>query len=356
MQYVKLSFIKIPYKITSKGNHKVLKIGFFSFPFDSFTTNEGQKYYRIFGVKLKFSFLSKLFVTRRQVNFQKRNEWSDERIKKEAIRIFKEKQGYEPDLENPKSFNEKIFWMKLNYKNPLITKCCDKYSVKDYVSEQIGSDFIVPTIASWESADEIDFTNLPHQFVLKVNWSSGYNIIVKDKTDINEDEIRNKIRKWMQPERNSYYQSFNWGYKDMKPIVYAEEYIEHGDEQLLDYKFYCANGKAVFLYIASNRFNENAAFDFFDIDFNKLDLFYGGRKHSETELKKPNFYDDMIRYAEILSKPFPFVRVDFYEVGDRLYVGEMTFYSGGGILKFEPIEWDYKLGEYFDLTSIIKGD
>ena len=91
MQYVKLSFIKIPYKITSKGNHKVLKIGFFSFPFDSFTTNEGQKYYRIFGVKLKFSFLSKLFVTRRQVNFQKRNEWSDERIKKEAIRIFKEK-------------------------------------------------------------------------------------------------------------------------------------------------------------------------------------------------------------------------------------------------------------------------
>lgn len=350
MQYIKVGFLKFPYEINNVDDGKVFRVCGIKIPFSTYETEQGKKYYKIFGIKFTFGFKEKLLVTRRKLNFQNRNTWNEDDIKKVAADIFEEKLGYKPDLDNPKSMNEKIFWMKLNYHDPLVTKCCDKFSVKEYITEKIGADYVVPVLDSWENADDIDFSKLPDKFVLKVNWSSGYNIIVKDKSCLNEEQARRKIRRWMEPQQNSYYQTFNWGYKDMKPVVYAEEYIEQIDGQLFDYKFYCCNGKAKFMFIATDRFNEKGCtYDFFDMNFNRLDFYYGGREHSEHELKKPRFYDEMVRYAEILSKPFPFVRVDFYELKDRIYVGEMTFYSGGGVLSFDPIEWDYKLGKYIDL-------
>ena len=164
-------------------------------------------------------------VSRRQLCFQNRDIWTDADIKKVSKEIFKQKLGYSPDFDNPKSFNEKIFWMKLNYHNPLVTKCCDKFRVKEYVKEKIGDGFTVPVLGSWTSAESIDFDSLPDKFVLKVNWSSGYNIIVKDKKTADIRKIKKQIEFWMQPQQNSYYQAFNWGYKDMQPIVYAEKYI-----------------------------------------------------------------------------------------------------------------------------------
>ena len=306
-------------------------------------------YYKIFCFTLRLPFLDKFFITQSKSNFLMRDQLDDEKIKNIAVKIFEEKVGYTPDLVHPRSMNEKIFWMKLNYHDPLITTCCDRFAVKDYVTEKLGPGYVIPTLNSWKSAEDIDFSTLPDQFVLKVNWSSGYNIIVKDKSTLNEADARSKITHWMQPQQNSYYQTFNWGYKNMEPVVYAEKYMEQVDGQLYDYKFYCCNGKAKFLFIATDRHKEGKlTYNFFDMDFNRLPFTYGGRGHEEN-LEKPTFYEEMIRCAEILSRPFPFVRVDFYETDGKIFVGEMTFYSGGGILPFDPVEWDYKLGSYIDL-------
>lgn len=271
------------------------------------------------------------------------------------IEILKEhflnRVGYELNLDDPKSFNEKIMWTKLYYQNPLITTCCDKFAVKEYVKEKVGEGYYVPTIATWDDPDKINFDTLPERFVLKVNWSSGYNIIVKDKSSLDIAETRRTLKKWMEPDRNSYYQFFNWGFKHVKPIVYAEEYLEQNDGQLYDYKFHCFHGKSKVLLIASDRYKEKSvAFDFFDMDFNPLPFTRGGRR-SDTPVNKPEQYEEMVRIAEILAEPFPFVRIDFYEVQGKIYLGEMTFYPGGGILPFEPVEWDYKIGEWYQLPE-----
>lgn len=352
MQYIKVGPVKIPYAIKTNGSQKSFQVGGIKIPFSTHTKNN-KKFYKIFGVSLRLPFMDKYFITQSRSNYLMKDQLNDEKIRTIAAQIFKEKLGYTPNLDDPASFNEKIFWMKLNYHNPLVTTCCDKFAVKDYVTKTLGPGYVIPTIQSWERAEDVDFSILPKQYVMKVNWSSGYNIIVKDSSAVNEKETREKIAHWMKPEQNSYFQTFNWGYKNMKPMVYAEQYMEQIDGQLYDYKFYMCNGKAEFLFIATDRADKNTlTYDFFDMDFNKLPFHYGGRGHSVHKLEKPKHYEEMIKCAEKLAAPFPFVRVDFYEVGDKFYVGEMTFYSGGGILPFSPEEWDYKLGEYIHLPEM----
>ncbi len=271
--------------------------------------------------------------------------------------IAERKLGYKIDWNNPQTFNEKIMWLKLYYQNPLVTQCCDKFAVKEYVDDVIGEGHVVPNIDWWTHPDEIDFDKLPDKFALKVNWSSGFNIIVKDKNEINQDEIREKLSDWIKPYQNSYYQMFNWGYKYMSPVIYAEEYIsEVGDsEQVFDYKFFCYNGECKNIFITTDRFT-NKTYNWFDRDFNELPFTYGEAGKTKGGVEKPKHYEEMVEYAEKLAKPFPFVRVDFYEVGDRVMVGEMTFYSGGGILKFTPPEWDKKLGDLITLPPRLNFD
>ena len=351
MHYIKMGPVRIPYQIKDENGKKCFKIGKISIPFSSYEKN-CEKYYRFFGISLKLPMLDKMCITQGYSNYLKKDKMTDSEIKETAIRIFQEKLGYTPNLEKPSTMNEKIFWSKLNYHNPLITKCCDKYAVKEYVEEVIGEGHVIPTIEAWDSAEAIDFTILPEKYVMKVNWSSGYNIIVNGETKVDTDKMRKQVAHWMEPQQNSYYQTFNWGYKDMKPVVYAEEYMEQFAGQLYDYKFYCCNGTVKFMFIATNRKSkETLTYDFFDRDFNALELTYGGRKRSEVPLEKPKFYEEMIRCAEALAKPFPFVRVDFYETNNNFYVGEMTFYSGGGILRFDPPQWDKMLGDYIDFSD-----
>ena len=354
MHYLKLGPVKIPYQIRTDGDKKSFHICGIKIPFSTYMKGH-QKYYKLFGISFRLGRTDKVFISQSRSNYMMKDQLTDEKIEGIARQIFKEKLGYELNLQDPKTMNEKIFWLKLNNHNPLITKCCDKFAVKDYVEEKIGPGHVIPTIASWDRAEDMDLSVLPDRYVLKVNWSSGYNIIVKDSSDVKEKQIRDKIQYWMQPQQNSYYQTFNWGYKNMKPVVYAEEYMEQLNGQLYDYKFYCCNGKARFLFIATDRAQKSTlTYDFFDMEFNHLDVIYGGRGHSKVKLEKPRFYDEMVRCAEILAEPFPFVRVDFYETEDNYYVGEMTFYSGGGILPFEPREWDEKFGSYIDLSKIIR--
>lgn len=277
-----------------------------------------------------------------------------EEKKKEILKEnFKRRVGYDLNIDVPKSFNEKIMWSKLYYQNPLITTCCDKYAVKDYVSATIGEEYVIPTIKSWDKPEDINWDELPEQFALKVNWSSGYNIICSDKSSFDIESAIDKLQKWTKPDRNAYFQFFNWGFKHVKPVIYAEEYLEQVDGQVYDYKFFVFNGKVKMMFIATDRSNEvnQLTHDFFDRDFNSLPFTYGGIRHADPLPEKPKHYDKMIELAEKLAKPFPFTRVDFYEVGDQIYLGEMTFYPGGGILPFEPIEWDYKIGEWLQLPE-----
>ena len=352
MQYLKLGPLQVSYRIQSSGTGKNFQIGRIKIPFSTYMV-EGNKYYKIGFLRLKMSLFIKHRITQSDTNYIMRQQLDDVKIKEIATHIFKEKVGYTPDFDNPRSMNEKIFWMKLHYHNPLVTKCCDKFCVKAYVDEVLGVGHTIPNLAYWEKAEDIDFSVLPDQYALKVNWASGYNVIVRDKKTIDEEEIRKKVAYWMQPQQNSYYQTFNWGYKNMKPIVYAEKYVEQCEGQLYDYKFFCCNGKVCFWFIATERYGEGRlTHDFFDMDFNKLEFDYGGRAHSDLKLEKPRFYEEMICAAELLARPFPFVRVDFYETADAYYVGEMTFYPGGGILPFQPVEWDYKLGKYIQIPNI----
>lgn len=271
----------------------------------------------------------------------------DEAQKREILsQVFLERVGYEMDWENPQTFNQKIMWAKLNYQDPLITTCCDKYAVKGYVSETVGEQYVVPTIASWNDPDEIDFDALPDKFVLKVNWSSGFNIIVPDKSKLDIQQTREKLRKWMEPDRNSYYQYFNWGYKHMKPVIYAEEYLEQIAGQVYDYKFFMCDGEMEFLFIATDRHGDHTlTYTYFDRDFKHIPCTYGNKPNANPLPEMPRNIDKMIELAQKLAKPFPFVRVDFYEIGDQIYLGEMTFYSGGGVLPFDPQQWDWRLGE-----------
>lgn len=355
MQYLKLGPFRIPYNVKIEGHKKYLQVAGLRLPFSSYT--EGlRKYYRIGPLRFSLRHPNKRIVNQGQLHYRQRQELTEDGIHKRATAIFQEKLGYVPDLEHPRSMNEKILWLKLHHWDPRITRCCDKFRVKDYVTEKLGPGYVIPTIQNWNRPEDVDFSALPERFVLKVNWSSGYNILVTDRGTFNEAEAQQKIAHWMAPAQNSYYENFNWGYRDMLPVVYAEEYLEQPDGQLYDYKFFCCDGKVRFWFIATDRHGEKQlTHDFFDMDFNHLDFDYGGRAHASQPLEKPVFYEEMIRCAEILSEPFPFVRVDFYETNGRFYVGEMTFYPGGGILAFEPREWDYRLGEYINLPHQDRG-
>lgn len=278
----------------------------------------------------------------------------DEKKKIEILKeAFHRRVGYELNLENPQTFNEKIMWMKLYYQNPLITRCCDKFAVKGYVAETIGEEYTVPTIAQWSDPDDINFDALPDQFVLKVNWSSGYNIIVPDKSKLSIPAARAQLRKWIQPDRNGYFQYFNWGYKHILPVIYAEKYLEQAAGQVYDYKLFFCNGKFEFMFIATDRHGDDSlTYTYFDSNFRQLPLTWGGRPNANPIPSMPHNIEKMVELAQKLAEPFSFVRVDFYEVNNtEIYVGEMTYYPCGGLLPFEPAHWDWDLGAKIQLPE-----
>ena len=263
---------------------------------------------------------------------------------------FERAVGYKPDIDNPKSFNEKLQWLKLYNEDPLLTKCADKYLVRDYVKEKIGEEYLIPLLEVWDSPDEINFDKLPNQFVLKVNWGSGQNIIVKDKSKLDIEEAKAKLKKWMKPHSNHYYFGFEWCYKNIKPIIIAEKFIQQLNNDLYDYKFFSYNGKVKNLFVASDRFN-NKYFDYYDTQWNLLP-FEIWSKNSPNGIAKPQNLEKMISLTETLSKDFPFARVDFYDLEERIYFGEITFYPTSGLEALKPVEWDYKLGEMMDLSGL----
>ena len=247
-----------------------------------------------------------------------------------------------PDLEHPKTYNEKLQWLKLNDIHDEYTQLVDKYEVKKYVSKIVGEDVIIPTLGVWDSFDEIDFSKLPGQFVLKTTHDSGGVVIVKDKGKMDMKAAKKKLDRCLR--HNSFYNYREYPYKKVKPRIIAEKYmVDESGTELKDYKFFCFNGEVKFLFVATDR-PFDTRFDFFDIDFNHLPV-KQGHPWATKEIKKPKGFDEMIRIATALSQGFPHVRVDLYNINGKTYFGELTFFHFSGNVPFEPAEWDEKIGK-----------
>ena len=256
------------------------------------------------------------------------------------------------DWQNPKTFNEKLQWLKLYDRRPEYTTYVDKYKVREYISKTLGEEYLIPLLGEWDNPDEIDFDKLPNRFVLKCNHNSGLGMcICKDKTKLDLEVVRNELRKGL---AQDYYLSLReWPYKNVPRKIIAEKYMVDESEtlSLRDYKFMCFDGKVKCSFVCSDRNTKNGLHvTFYDLDWNVLpfERHYPSRKEG---LLKPKSYDEMVILAEKLSKGIPFVRVDFYEINGKVYFGELTFYPGSGFEEFTPQSADEWLGGFIKLPN-----
>lgn len=257
--------------------------------------------------------------------------------------------GYWPNLKNPKSFNEKLQWLKLYDRNPEYTVMVDKIKSKEWVYDKLNDKtVIIPTIGVWESIEDLNLDSLPDKFVLKTNHDSGCVHICTDKSKFDIDKAKKDLDKSLR--NNYFYVGREWPYKNVKPLIFAEKLLEFDSSgDVPDYKLMCFNGKVVCSFVCTGRNTpEGLHVTFFDRDWNVLPLERKYKK-STVAISKPKNYEKMVRYAEVLSAGIDFLRVDFYSNGDNIYIGELTFYPGNGWESFNPIEWDYRLGEYINI-------
>ena len=261
--------------------------------------------------------------------------------------VYRIKTGRKLDLKNPKGFNEKQNWLKLHDIHPEYTQLVDKYAVRSYISERLGEQYLFPLLGKWDSFDAIDFSALPDRFVLKCNHDSGSVRIIKDKDKIDRSELKTFFDDRLR--MNSYYFGREYPYKDVKPCIIAEKYMEATDDQgINDYKFFCFNGKPEIMFVATDRATD-VKFDFFDMDFTHLDI-YNIHPNAGCVIEKPKAFEEMKEIAGELSKGMKFVRIDLYEIDGQVYFGEFTFFHGGGFYLFSPEEWERKLGDCIDLA------
>lgn len=258
--------------------------------------------------------------------------------------------GRRLNLKNPKTFNEKLQWLKINDRNDIYAKLVDKYEVKKHVAEKIGEEYIIPTIGVYNKFGEIDFEKLPEQFVIKCTHDSGGLVICKDKNRFDKVAAEKKIKKSLR--RKYYRHSREWSYKNVKPRVIVEKYMENKDnDELTDYKVMCFNGKAKMIFTCTERFGDGLKVTFFDLDWKKLPF----ERHypaSKKDIPRPKNLKKMIELSEKLAEGLTFVRMDWYEINGKLYFGEYTFYPGSGMEEFTPEEWDRRLGDMMDLSGI----
>lgn len=259
---------------------------------------------------------------------------------------------YKLNLDNPQSFNEKLQWLKLYDHRPEYTQMVDKAAAKDYVSNIIGKEYIIPILGVYNKFDDVDFNSLPNRFVLKVTHDSGGVVICKDKMKLDKDKARAVLES---REKNNYYVlEREWPYKDVEPRILCEEYMEDcATGELRDYKFFCFNGKVKCFKVDYGRFTAHHA-NYYD---ENLNILYFGETHYMPEYDKdlsltPSVIKKMIKLAEMLSAGIPFIRVDFYDVNSNIYFGELTFYPSSARSLFTDIEWDYKLGSYLELPKV----
>lgn len=265
--------------------------------------------------------------------------------------IFPMRTGYKLNLDNPQTYNEKLQWLKLYDRNPAYPKMVDKYEAKKYVAEIIGEEHIIPTLGIYNNVDEIDFSKLPNQFVLKCTHDSGGIVVCKDKNKLDLEEAKKKLARGIR--KNYYKTNREWPYKNVHPRIIAEQYMEDPkSHELSDYKWFCFNGEPKAMFIATDRFTPGVEtkFDFFDMEFNHLP-FTNGHPNTSIPIQKPEGFEEMKELARKLSKNIPHARIDFYDINGKIYFGEITFFHWSGMKPFKPVEWDYTFGSWIKLPT-----
>lgn len=271
-------------------------------------------------------------------------------------RMFKARLGYNVSLDNPKTFNEKLQWLKLHDRQLIYSDMVDKYEAKKYIGNIIGEEYIIPTYAVWERYEDIDFEALPNKFVLKCTHDSGGLVICENKKSFEKEKARKKITSSLK--RNYFYNSREWPYKNVRPRIIAEKYmLDTNLKELRDYKIFCFNGKAKFFKVDFDRFTDHHA-NYYDVNTLRL-LPFGETKCPpvvDRVIDIPDTLPKMIELAEKISSEFSFLRIDFYSVDSEIYFGEVTFFPASGFGRFVPEEWDRKIGEMLHLPIEYKGD
>ena len=250
------------------------------------------------------------------------------------------------DLDNPKTFNEKLQWLKLNDRHEEYTQMVDKYEAKKYVANLIGEEYIIPTLGVYDSFDEIDFDKLPNQFVLKCTHNSGGIIICRDKASLDVPKARKQMTKWLK--KNPFWTNREYPYKNVKPRIIAEQYMTNDglSQELTDYKFFCFDGNADCVMVCLERHLNDTKFYFFDKDWNFLRLNIRGIEAPDNfTIPKPKTMDKMFEIASKLSQGMKYVRIDLYEIRNRVYFGEYTFFPDSGLDKNILKETDIKFGK-----------
>lgn len=264
--------------------------------------------------------------------------------------MFRLKMGKRLDLKTPQTFNEKLQWLKLYNRKPEYTTMVDKFAVKEYVSKIIGEKYIIPTLGVWDRPEDIDWDSLPDRFVLKTTHGGGNTgvIICKNKSSFDRQKAIDKLHQSLK--QDLYKVLREWPYKNVPRRILAEQYLDGGSNDLPDYKFFCFDGVVKALFVGTERGSGDVKFDYFDADFNHLDLI---QQHpmSGRQLEKPICFEEMKKVSSKLSRGIPHVRVDLYNVNGNVYFGEMTFTHHGGIVPFHPEKWDYEFGSWLVLSK-----
>lgn len=264
--------------------------------------------------------------------------------------VYRAQIGKRLNLEAPKTFNEKLQWLKLYDRNAAYCRMVDKYLVRDYIADVIGSQYLVPFYGVWENEEQIDFYSLPDQFVLKCTHDSGSVVICKKKSELDIEKVKKYFHQRLR--RNCFYYGREWPYRSLTPRIVAEKYlIDAETDDLIDYKIHCFNGEPKVVLVCSERKKSGLKEDWFTMDWEHLPIHRPTHQNSDKQIKKPRNFDLMAEFAKKLSTGMPFVRIDFYEVDGSLYFGEITFFPTSGYTRFVPDEYDAILGDWITLPD-----
>ena len=283
-------------------------------------------------------------LAQREINMQ---HLSDEEV---IQRMYFNRIKKNVNLDNPRGFSEKLQWLKLHYRNDLMPILADKYEVRNYL-EKLGYGYLLNELyAVYDDVNSFNSKILPKQFVLKATHASGWNLIVKDKSKVNWWIWKKHMNYWLH--HNIAWMGKEWHYAEMKPRIICEKYLEDNSGGLIDYKIFCFNGDPRYLQLNVNRGKKDYVLNLYDLEWNLMP--FSDRdipQNPNYKVNIPEQFDKMVELSKELSKPFPFVRVDFYEVNGRIYFGEFTFFPGSGNVDITPLEWDYKVGEWLTLPT-----
>lgn len=277
--------------------------------------------------------------------------------------VYQKRTGNPLNLDNPVRFTEKLQWRKIFDRDPVYSLLADKYRVRDWVKAKIGDDHLIPLLGVWKSFDEINFNELPVEFVLKTNNASGTNILVRDKRKLNMSIAKMRIETWLRFPYCFCGGGYEMPYQTIPPCIIAEKYMRFSDKktEIPDYKFLCFNGEPKYCWVDINRHSDHRR-NIYDMEWRLQDFRFNDYSNSDSAIEKPQNFDEMIRIVKILSEGFSHVRVDLYDIDEKVYFGEMTFIAEAGYCNFHPYQIDYHIGSFWDVkttqadySSIFKG-